>query len=154
MRLLLTAVCSNENLNGYDHAVVDIDPDLATLILDRFELFRMLMRHPGANQIHEMRFHCIAAQWLNDQVWGDDDLVSAMGEKEFIEIPDTLDIPMDWHAPSRGDYMVIRNLGANPAEPLFEVCWVCRPKYNENVHCETADLDIETLKIAARGGVL
>jgi hypothetical protein len=159
--MLLKCVCSNEFSDGYDYAVVDLDPDLANLLLQRIEMFQMLTAHPAffisspaaANSLYEMRFHDCSVQYLNDEcTMTDDDSPTVddidFGEKEFTQLPDGFEIREDWHARSEGDYMVIRNQGVT--EPRFEVCWVCRPKHTSD-HVETADLDLETIKIAAKG---
>ena len=165
MRLLLKCVTSNEFTEGYEYAVVDLDPDLANLILRRIETFNWLFKIDRADGLHELRFHDLSAQYLNDDRSDDDysvnsdnhyqpaeetfdDIVSGMIEQEFAQLPDGFDIPLHWIARSEGDYMVIRNQGTS--EPRFGVCWVCRPKHSDD-HVETADIDVETLKLAARG---
>ena len=165
MRLLLKCVCSNEHLEGYGYAVLDLTPDIAGVILQRVELLQMLLAPSleirgklGSRELFAMHYHDVSAQWLNDEPSMDDGLFLIMadpratnGDGEFIELPDDFRIPETWHAASEGDYMVIRNYGTS--EPRIEVCWVCRPKHSDD-HCETADIDIDTLKIAARGGLL
>jgi hypothetical protein len=60
VRLLLSCTCNNENVEGYDRAVVDLTPELTELIQFRFRVFLEAAQterlgSPEAS-LHEIRF--------------------------------------------------------------------------------------------------
>ncbi len=159
MKILLKCSTSNENLCGYDYAVVDLTPTLAREILKKIDLALSI---PADARPYEMRFHEISVQWLTDD-WSDGDedegfpaLAQQLwvcnqtgeGNTAYIEIPDDVEISEEWHASSRADDLVIRNIGV-AGDLEFTAHWVCTPKYDDDTHCETARLDINTLRTAA-----
>jgi hypothetical protein len=135
MKLILKTHSDNEHYNAdCDYAMVELTASLAKLCLRRMVLLATAAkRDREAYELSFWDYHCTFFKYFEipDEIYGE----SPFDVEEYLEVPDTFEVPEDAIQPTECDQMVVAD---------GRVHWVVIPRHS-SIYITTENIPLELI---------